>query len=80
MVFIGRNVSRIGDEIEKYSYMPLKQTYYKVDKVHLRIDLRFRELIQNFVKCNNKLDDCNQNLEPQMKKLLNKRYIFVVNK
>ena len=80
MVFIGRNVSRIGDEIEKYSYMPLKQTYYKVDKVHLRIDLRFRELIQNFVKCNNKLDDCNQNLEPQMKKLLNERYIFVVNK
>ena len=80
MVFIGRNVLRISDEIEKYSYKPIKKTYYKVDKVHLRVDYRFRELIENFVKCNNKKDDCNLNLEPKMKKFLNERYIFVVNK
>ena len=80
IVFIGRNISRINDEIEKYSYMPLKETYYKVDKMHLRIDYRFKELIQNFSNCNNKQNDCDLNLEPKMKKFFNERYIFIVNK
>ena len=80
IVFIGRNISRINDEIEKYSYMPLKETYYKVDKMHLRIDYRFKELIQNFSNCNNKQNDCDLNLKPKMKKFFNERYIFIVNK
>ena len=80
IVFIGRNISRINDEIEKYSYMPLKETYYKVDKMHFRIDYRFKELIKNFSNCNNKQNDCDLNLEPKMKKFFNERYIFIVNK
>ena len=80
IVFIGRNISRVNDEIEKYSYMPLKETYYKVDKMHLRIDYRFKELIQNFSNCNNKQNDCDLNLKPKMKKFFNERYIFIVNK
>ena len=80
IVFIGRNISRINDEVEKYSYMPLKKTYYKVDKIHFRIDYKFKELIQNFEKCNDGHSDCNSDLKPQMKEFFNERYIFTINK
>ena len=80
IVFVGRNISRINDEIKKYSYMPLKETYYKVDKMHLRIDNRFKELTQNFIKCNNNQNDCNPELKPDMRKFFKDRYIFIINK
>ena len=50
LIFISRNISRIDDEIKKYSFKPFTQTYYKVDKVHFRIDERFKKLILNFMK------------------------------
>ena len=80
VIFIGRNISRIDDEIKKYSYKPLNKTYYKVENEHFRIEKRFKKLIQNFKKCNNSSIECDSTLEPQIKQLLKNRYIFIVNK
>ena len=80
IVFIGRNISRISDEINKYSYKPVKETYYKVDKVHFRINDEFNMLIENFIRCKKKEINCNIDQEPQMKKIFNNRYIFTSNK
>ncbi len=80
VIFIGRNILRINDEIQKYSYKPLLNTYYKVEKIHFRLDDKFKELIQNFEKCQKKNSACNFELDPKMKKFLKDRYIFLVNK
>ena len=66
--------------MEKYAYKPFKETYYKVDKIHFRIDDRFTSLIRNFEKCEDKQTDCNLEAEPKMKKFLKKRFIFISNK
>ena len=75
-----KNISRIKDEQIKYSYKPFKETYYKVEQLHFRIDYKFNELIENFIKCNNGESDCELDLKPKMKKFLKDRYIFIVNK
>ena len=80
IIFLGRNISRIYDEMNKYSYKPIKEPYYKVSNLHFRIDDRFKELIQNFKKCDNRKIDCKADLKPQMKKFLKNRYIFITKK
>ena len=59
---------RINDEIIKYSYKPITETNYKLGDLHFRLDLlKFRKLINNYQLCKNKKDNCNINLEPQVK-------------
>tara|TARA_Y100000590_G_scaffold328244_1_gene372748 strand:- start:3675 stop:5345 length:1671 start_codon:yes stop_codon:yes gene_type:complete len=36
-IFLGRNLNRIKNEINIYNYMPLKETFYKIDKHYFRI-------------------------------------------
>ena len=38
MIFVGRNLNRIENEIKKYNYNFFSEPYYQLDKNHFRVD------------------------------------------
>ena len=77
LVFFVRNISRINDEMIKYSYKPVTETNYKLGDLHFRLDVKFKKLIKNYKLCKNKKDDCNLDLEPQVREFFKNRYVFI---
>tara|TARA_B110001452_G_C15162869_1_gene404433 strand:- start:14 stop:793 length:780 start_codon:yes stop_codon:yes gene_type:complete len=78
LVFTIRNGIRINNEIDKYSYKPLKNFSYKIDESHFRIDKEFKSLIKNFEDCENNLKTCDKNLKNKVEKFHDK-IIFITN-
>ncbi len=76
IVFVFRNVHRINKEIMVYEYKPFTEPFYKLDKVHFRVDEQFKELISNYHNC---LDGnkCDQMLYKKVKKTIFGKYLFV---
>ena len=79
-IFIGRNISRIYDEMDKYNYKPLYSSNYKVEKIHFRIDDQFNNLIRNFTSCESNEFTCQPDLNPKMKKKFKNTIIFISDK
>ena len=79
-IFLTRNILRINNEINLYSYKPIIDTYYSVEPKHFRIDKKFKNLIENFNNCKEGKDNCNKDLKPKVEKIFNNRYLFVNNK
>ena len=71
-IFTGRNINRINEEINLYSYKPLKKTFFLVDDKYFVIQKNFEKLIKNFDKCKIK--------KPQCSKELNKKVFFSYGK
>jgi len=71
-IFMGRNINRINEEINLYSYKPLKKTFFLVDDKYFVIQKNFEKLIKNFDKCKIK--------KPQCSKELNKKVFFSYGK
>ena len=51
IIFLGRNVNRIDNEVKKYDYNLFSKPYYKLDKVHFRVDKFIDSLILNYQNC-----------------------------
>ena len=43
MIFQIRNINRINNELKKYGYKPINETFYKIDKNYFDI----QKIIQN---------------------------------
>ena len=54
VIFVGRNLDRIDNEINQYKFQPVSYPFYKINENHFRIDLIMNELIQDFEDCKNK--------------------------
>ena len=76
IIFLGRNVDRINKEMNVYQYSPLKETYYKFNDHHLRIQKEFNLLIDNFNNCKSQNKNCSKKLMPKIQQLYGK-YMFV---
>lgn len=50
VIFLGRNIHRINKEIRVYNYMPLKQTFYKIDSHYFRIQKQMENIDESKVK------------------------------
>ena len=74
IIFLSRNISRIVNEVEKYSYKPIKQTYYFLDDSHFRIQEKMDQLINQYNNCKNKNFECNKDVK--IKKVMGK-IIFI---
>ena len=77
LVFIMRNFDRINNEINKYDYNPLQNSFYYVDKSHFRIQKNFDYLITNFDNCKVNLNTCDTILSKKVKEFSPGRYMFV---
>ena len=74
IIFLSRNISRIVNEVEKYSYKPIRQTYYFLDDSHFRIQEKMDQLIKQYNNCKNKNFECNKDVK--IKKVMGK-IIFI---
>ena len=61
VIFVGRNLNRIDNEINKYAYQPISYPFYEINETHFRIDSNIIELIQQFKNCENKNSEKCQN-------------------
>ncbi len=78
VIFVGRNLNRIDNEINKYKYQPISYPFYEINEVHFRIDLNIKELIKQFKNCENKdLETCQNNKPIYIGK--NNNYYFLKN-
>ena len=50
IIFLGRNIHRINKEINVYNYMPLKQTFYKIDNHYFRIQKQIQNIDDSKIK------------------------------
>ena len=75
IIFLSRNISRIVNEVERYSYKPIRQTYYFLDDNHFRIQKKMDQLIEQYNNCKkNKNFNCNKDVK--IKKVMGK-IIFI---
>ena len=74
IIFLSRNISRIANEVEQYSYKPIRQTYYFLDDNHFRIQKKMDQLIEQYNDCKNKDFKCNKDIK--IKKIMGK-IIFI---
>ena len=53
IIFIGRNLNRIENEIKKYNYNFFSEPYYQLDKTHFRVDKFLDSLFLSYENCTN---------------------------
>ncbi len=53
IIFIGRNINRINNEIKTYDYDFLNEPFYSVEKDYFRIEKQLNRLKQNYSDCKN---------------------------
>ena len=58
IIFVGRNLNRIDNEIKKYNYNFYSKPYYQLDKAHFRVDKFLNRLLLNYQNCKN-IDEIN---------------------
>jgi len=63
IIFLSRNINRIVNEVERYSYQPIRQTYYFLDDNHFRIQKQMGQLIKQYNNCKNKDFECNKDVK-----------------
>jgi hypothetical protein len=74
IIFLSRNINRIVNEVEQYSYKPIRQTYYFLDDSHFRIQKEMDQSIEQYNNCKNKDFECNKDVK--IKKVMGK-IIFI---
>ena len=74
IIFLSRNINRIVNEVEQYSYKPIRQTYYFLDDSHFRIQKEMDQSIEQYNNCKNKNFECNKDVK--IKKVMGK-IIFI---
>ncbi len=77
IIFISRNGLRINDEIKKYDYKPIKETFYFIDQNHFRVTKLFEEIIKNYNNCQEEKKVCNYDLSKKIIQVFTNRYIFL---
>ena len=72
LIYLGRNLSRINNEIIKYDFNPLKDFSFRVNNQHYRMQTAMEKAIKNSVECMNETKLCREDIEPKVSRLLNK--------
>ncbi len=73
IIFISRNIDRIDNEIEKYSYKPLKNSHYRLNENYFKIDKEIKSLLNKYSLCT-KFGKCDENSTIKTGSILGKLY------
>ena len=73
LIFLGRNMMRIFDEHDQYSYKPLIDVFYNFDDRHFDIQNKMENIIKDYKDCMNK--NCNDQNDIGIKEKFN-TYVF----
>ena len=77
IIFVGRNLNRIDNEVKKYNYDLFINPYYRLDKVHFRVDKLINNLILNHKNC---IDKNKINCKSSDGIAINKRNVYYILK
>ena len=51
VIFFGRNINRINNEVKKYDYNLFSYPYYYLDDVHFRVDKFIKNILLSHKSC-----------------------------
>ena len=60
LIFNGRNVSRVMNEVRQYNYSPLKYSFYKLNKSDFRVEKKMSEFLRTYYFCKNEDVKCDK--------------------
>ena len=78
IIFVGRNLDRINNEIVKYNFTPFLDNSFRISDNHFRIKKKIDELIKNYEFCKEQVNFCEKNASFQVYKK-NNIYFFSRN-
>ena len=79
VIFLGRNLNRIINEVEFYSYKPMKNVNYMISEEYFDIPELINKKITNYNLCNLKNQKCKSEDKIKIKKYFN-NYILYLSK
>ena len=79
IIFLGRNLNRIINEVEFYSYKPMKNVNYMISEEYFDIPELINKKITNYNLCNLKNQKCKSEDKIKIKKYFN-NYILYLSK
>ena len=68
IIFVGRNLDRINNEIVKYNFTPFLDNSFRISDNHFRINKKIDELIKNYELCKEQVNFCEKNASFQVYK------------
>ena len=77
IVFLGRNVDRINNEIQKYNYEPFKDINFRINDHHFRNIIQIQDLLKNYKSCVSKINKCDMTKRKKIEKFL---FIYKIKK
>ena len=79
IVFLGRNINRIYNEIEIYAYNPLFNVNYRIEDSYFNIPNLINNKISNYELCKLKKIECKEVDNIQIKKIYNNYVLYKKN-
>ena len=60
LIFNGRNISRVINEVKQYNYNPVKYSFYKLNKSDFRVEKKMSEFLTTYYHCKNEDVKCDK--------------------
>ena len=77
IIFSSRNINRINNEVQKYDYKPISNSFYYMDQGHFRMQILFDGLKNNYINCQHKQNKCDLKKLKRIKEIRPERYLFI---
>ena len=77
VIFVGRNINRINNEIKKYDYNLFSYPYYYLDNVHFRVDKFVNNILLSHQSC---INENKINCEGFNGILVTKKFYYILKK
>lgn len=61
IIFVIRNIDRLDNEVKKYQYKPLKETYYSIDEKYFIIQNKMNVMKKKYIDCKKFGSKCDTN-------------------
>ena len=61
IIFVIRNINRLDNEVKKYQYKPLKETYYSIDEKYFVIQNKMNVMKKKYIDCKKSGSKCDTN-------------------
>ncbi len=75
IIFLGRNLDRISNEVQKYQFKPFLDNNFRISDDHFRIKNSMDKILENHQSCKKKNIICDKDLSPKVYEI-NNRYYF----
>ena len=77
VIFVGRNMNRIDNEVKKYNYNLFSNPFYQLDEVHFRVDKFINTLLIGYQNC---IETNKKNCKSYKGILVNKKKVYYILK